>query len=282
MCSSLHRTPSLRPTATHVGALSRHGPGTRPSTAGCSRRTIAQRLSERSVMHMLKSDPDTRRPVSPKGSGRKHNRGELMRVAVLCLIASFAAAAPIVGCSSSTTVAETWKAPGTTKLTFKKILVIAASPSETFRHQAEDLMAREIKGAQVLKSYTLLPDRESLEDKANVDKIVADHAIDGIVMMRVVSNKTEVDYIPPSYPSSYYSFGSYYGPHYGLAPYYYEQGDIRTTEIIGVETNIYDAKDGKLVWSGLTKTRDPDDTNELLKETVDAVHGELKDEKLVP
>ncbi len=205
-----------------------------------------------------------------------------MRVTVLCLIASFAAAVPIMACSSSTTVAETWKAPGTTRLTYKKILVIAASPSETFRHQAEDLMASEIKGAQVVKSYTLLPDRESLEDKANVDRIVTENAIDGIVMARVVSDHTEVDYIPPSYPSSYYSFGTYYGPHYGLAPYYYEQGEIRTTKIIGVETNIYDAKSGKLVWSGLTKTTDPDDTNELLQETVEAVHKELRDEKLVP
>ncbi|HVJ21361.1 MAG TPA: hypothetical protein VM686_38380 [Polyangiaceae bacterium] len=204
-----------------------------------------------------------------------------MKVATLVLVGVFAATAPL-GCGSSTTVKETWKAPETTQLTFKKILVIAASPNETFRHNAEDQMAREIRGAQVFKSYTLLPDRESLEDKANVDRVVAEQGIDGIIMMRVVGKETEVDYIPPSYPSSYYAFGSYYGPNYGLAPYYYDQGDVRTTSIVAVETNIYEAQKGKLVWSGLTKTRDPDDTDELLQETIEAVHKQLRKEKLVP
>ena len=143
-------------------------------------------------------------------------------------------------------------------------------------------MASEIRGAQVVKSYTLLPDRKSLEDKANVDKVIADNGIDGVVMMRIVSSTTEIDYIPPSYPSSYYAFGSYYGPNYGLSPLYYDQGTVTTSKILAVETNVDEAAGGKLVWSGLTKTRDPDDTNELLTETVDAVHEELRREKLVP
>ncbi len=205
-----------------------------------------------------------------------------MRLTILCLIASFAVVAPVAGCGSSTKVEQAWKAPGTSKLAFKKILVIAASPSDTFRRRAEDLMAGEVKGAEVVKSYTLLPDRESLENKANVDKVIADNAIDGVIMLRVVSKQTEINYIPPSYPSSYYAFGSYYGPHYGLSPFYYDQGDFTTSKLLGVETNVYQAADGKLVWSGLTKTRDPDDNEELLRDTIEAVHDELRREKLVP
>lgn len=204
-----------------------------------------------------------------------------MRVVKLLLVASLAALPLAAGCSS-TEVEETWKAPGTGQLAFKKVLVIASSPSVAFRHKAEDLMAQQIRGATVIKSYTVLPDRASLEDKAKIDQLVRDNGIDGIVMMRVVSDQTEVSYEPPAYPSSYYAFGDYYGPDYGLAPFYYDPGDVRTYKVYGVETNVYEAKQGKLVWSGLTKTTDPENTADLLKETVETVHEEMKKEKLVP
>jgi hypothetical protein len=203
-----------------------------------------------------------------------------MRLVKLLVVISLAA--PLAGACSSTQVEQTWKAPGTERLAFDKVLVIASSPSVAFRHKAEDLMAEKIRGATVIKSYTLLPDRESLEDKAKVDQIVRENGIDGIVMMRVVSDRTEVSYQPPSYPSSYYAFGDYYGPDYGLAPFYYDPGDVRTYKVYGVETNVYEAKEGKLVWSGLTKTTDPDDTSDLLKQTVDKVHEELRKEQLLP
>ena len=202
-----------------------------------------------------------------------------MRLATLCLIATTALGAPLVGCGSSTSVKDTWKEPGVSRLQFRKILVIAASPDETFRHKAEDRMAREIKGAQVIKSYTVIPEREDLLDRANVDRVVAEQGIDGIIMMRVVSKETEIDYIPGSYPSSYYGFWTYYGPYYGLSPYY--SGDVRTTQVIAVETNIYEAAQGRLLWSGLTKSRDADNTEELVDETVEAVRDRLREEKLI-
>ena len=203
-----------------------------------------------------------------------------MKLAKPCLIASFVLGAFTVGCTGSTTVEDTWKAPETSKLAFRRVLVIALSPSETFRHKAEDLLASKLRGTEVIKSYTVLPDRERLDDKAALDRVVAETGVDGVVMLRVVSEKTEVDYYGPSRPASYYSFNGYYGP-YEPAPFYGD-GYARRSRLVGVETRVYEASGGKLVWSGLTRTRDPDDSDELVEETIEAVHEELRKEKLLP
>ena len=45
---------------------------------------------------------------------------------------------------------------------------------------------------------------------------------------------------------------------------------------MGIETNIYDTEDGKLVWSGMSETTNPKDTRKTIADTAKAVRGAMK------
>ena len=45
---------------------------------------------------------------------------------------------------------------------------------------------------------------------------------------------------------------------------------------MGIETNIYDTKDGKLVWSGTSETTNPKDTTKTIADTAKAVRSAMR------
>ena len=91
--------------------------------------------------------------------------------------------------------------------------------------------------------------------------------------MRLVYNEKETRYVPGSYPTPYYSFYGYYG---WAQPIAYSSGYYQTDRLVGIETNIYDTSDGKLVWSGLTQTSNPSDVRKLVADTAKKVRQEMK------
>ena len=49
-----------------------------------------------------------------------------------------------------------------------------------------------------------------------------------------------------------------------------------------VETNIYDATDGKLIWFGRTSTKNAGDRKELIEEVAAVVKSKLQTQGLIP
>jgi hypothetical protein len=92
-------------------------------------------------------------------------------------------------------------------------------------------------------------------------------------VMRPVYNEQETNYAPGSYPAPYYSLWGYWGWAYPIA---YSPGYYQTDRLVGVETNIYDTSNGKLVWSGLTETTNPTEVRKLVADTAKKVRSEMK------
>lgn len=65
----------------------------------------------------------------------------------------------------------------------------------------------------------------------------------------------------------------YYGWAYPIA---YSPGYMRTDRLVGVETNVYDVESDRLVWSGLSRTENPNDVRKLVAATAKTVRSEMR------
>lgn len=175
------------------------------------------------------------------------------------------------GCAS-TKMVKNWVYPETGALKFEKVMALVLVQDTFVRRAGEDEMVRLIKQAEGVAAYTVLPDR-GLENESLVRKAVVDSGVDGIVVMRPVYDRQEVSYVSGGYPGTYNSFYGYYGWAYQIS---YAPGYYRSDRFVGVETNIYDVKTEKLVWSGVSQTTNPKDVKKVVAETARAVRKVMK------
>ena len=96
--------------------------------------------------------------------------------------------------------------------------------------------------------------------------------VDGIILMRLTDVEKSTDYVQGN---TYYGGWGYGGAMYST-PGYYEEN-----KTYYVETNIYDVKSNKLLWSGTTSTLNPTKINEALDEIILAVKTELTNKGLI-
>ena len=193
-----------------------------------------------------------------------------------------------LACSSSTTqFVSSWKAPDAQPLAFRnsKVVAVVMATNPTLRREAEDTLAREIteRGAQGVAMYRILEEANSgNEDEAR--RALEAAQVKGVIVMRPVATEKEIVSAPA--PSRGTAGTEYYYPTYYGGYYSYGWGDpyesqLRTDTIVSVETLVYSLEQNKLVWSGRSKTTNPEKVDEFVKEVADAVADELKKEKLI-
>ena len=184
---------------------------------------------------------------------------------------------------NSTSVDDTWTAPDVSKIHFNKIMVMATFPDGATRRAAEDAFKAQITRAECITSYSLLGADTDLKDVTKVTAALKAAGVDGMVVMRPVSDKKEITYVPGSiYPMPYRTFRGYYNQSYALRPFFYEPGQFVTDRIVQIETNIYEAAGERLIWSASTTTTNPGNVPALIKDAAAAIRAELVKEKLIP
>lgn len=193
---------------------------------------------------------------------------------VACSLLCFA------GCQS-TSVVDTWKAPDLTKLSFKKVMVVTPTPDGVLRRSVEDAMKAQFTQVECVTSYALLGNEANLKDVANVVATLKSAGVDHVVLVRLISDRTEI-YSGPSdvVPVAYRTFRGYYGAGYALRPFYYETGRISTDRIVQIETNIYEVAGERLVWSGATSHTNPASVRDLIDEAAADIRALLKKQGL--
>jgi hypothetical protein len=189
------------------------------------------------------------------------------------------------GCATSR-IENAWVEPSATPQSFalKQVLVIARASDGVLRRATEDAMDRALTAGprgqsgelKVHPSYTLLDDRE-LTDAAAARKKVEAAGYDGAVLIRFVSSHQEVSVTPPSYGGG---FWGYYG--YGGGAMMYDPGTVRTDTILKLQVNIYSLAEGKLLWSGVSRTLNPSKIEKLVVDVADAVRKDLSERGLAP
>lgn len=208
------------------------------------------------------------------------NRNYLLLPLAACLLG-------LVGCES-TYIESSWKKPDLVTLQFEKVLIIAATPQETVRRKAEDLlMARIEADVEIVPSYELIPDQKGLADRDAVAATAEAAGIDGVVVMRPIGRDTEVSVTPGGYYVEPYStWDRYYTRRWGLSYYNsysvrYREQEIITDTIYGIETSIFDLRTRELQWTAISRSKNPDNLANLVDEVVGTIGKELRAEGLI-
>jgi hypothetical protein len=179
---------------------------------------------------------------------------------------------------------STWKSPDAQPGTFqgKPVVAVFMSSDDALRQGIEGRLAYELtqRGAKGVAAWSLIPSSEIRDEEKAKARIMQSGAA-GVVVLRLVDRAQEASATNPTYwaaPtygnvwSGYWSYG--WG---GL----YDPGHVRVDNVLYVETLVYSLEQNKLVWAGLSKTTNPKSANDLVKELVGKVAGEVKKAGLV-
>lgn len=193
-------------------------------------------------------------------------------VLLLISVAFFSLSCATSATRSSTMMTDTWK-DKTYQGKPQKIMVIMAARSSDTRNLFEDRFAGELQGRgnDAFQSYTSIP-FEQLRDKELVKSKIRSSSADTVLISRLVDTKTIESYNPGLIyvvPQPYYDWWGYYN--IVFADYGYT-GDVTVAYI---ETNLYDVKTEKLIWSGHSKTERTYGEQELITAFIERILKKL-------
>jgi len=216
-----------------------------------------------------------------------------------------AAALLFLSACNGTKLTDSWVAPDITKLSFKNVLVIAATSDVTARGTFEDSVVAAAPNTHAVSSYALWGDKVDVTDADKVTAAVRASKFDAVVVMRLVSDRAETTVNQTTYPvGGYYPMSGYgmspgpnmgYGAGYGYAPVGYRSfggyyggyamtstsTTVTTDHIYSIETNIYELPGEKLVWSCVTASTAPGNVTQMAKDVVSAIRQQMLKQHLI-
>lgn len=193
-------------------------------------------------------------------------------------------AALLLAACAATSLTSAWKDPTYTGGGFRRLLVVGASDSPTYRRVFEDEFSRALRaaGVQAVQSYTLIPQDGSI-DEAVLKATVRKQGLDGVVMTRLLRIDTQTVYTPGfawSVPALGYR-NSLYGYYNTAWSPYALPAEGREYRSAVLETTLWNAADDKLVWTATTSTFAPESVQSVTADYAKVVIEELRARKLL-
>lgn len=197
----------------------------------------------------------------------------VMLIIIPCFLAACTTAS-----RSSTVMTDTWK-DKTYQGKPQKIIVIMVARYPDTRNMFEDRFVGELNnlGNNAFQSYSVIP-YEHLRDKELVKSKIKSSDADTVLISRLVDTKTIESYNPGMIyvvPDPYYDWWGYYAVVF--ADYGYT-GDV---SVAYIETNLYDVKTAKLIWSGHSKTERTYGEQELITAFIQRIIKKLSSAGLI-
>ena len=152
------------------------------------------------------------------------------------------------------------------------ILVIAVTGNEHNRRSYEKKFVAHLKSAGVdaIASEEVIPMPADLKLKTEtILDAVNQYKNDAVIITQLIG-KEDKD-IHTRGPAT----------RMGFFRYSRDPGYSSTSTTVRLETNLYDAKTGKLIWSGNSKTLSNDSTDHIINDVIKAVINDLKTNKLI-
>lgn len=179
---------------------------------------------------------------------------------------------------ATTSVTDVWK-DNAYEGKAQKIVVIMVAKSPEMRTLFENRFAAELgsRGNDAIQSHKMVT-MEQLPNKELVKSKIRDLGADAVLVSRLVDTKTIEAYSPGMIyvvPSFYYGWGTYYGVIF--ADYGYT-GDV---QVAYIETNLYDMKTEKLIWTAHTKTERTEGEQQLINTFIKVIVKKLSSAGLV-
>jgi hypothetical protein len=159
------------------------------------------------------------------------------------------------------------------------ILVIAITGNEANRRSFERKFVARLKsaGVEAISSEDAIPMPADLKmKKETILNAVNQFENDAVIITHLIDKEAKEVYTRGGYPQKgYYGF---YSSRYSNA---HIPGYSRTRTTLRLETNLYDVKTEKLIWSGQSKTWSKDSKNQIINDVIKVVINDLQKNKLI-
>jgi hypothetical protein len=156
------------------------------------------------------------------------------------------------------------------------VFVVGVSSDGGLRRIFEDEFVTLFKqrGVEATSSYRLLPD-EDLRDEKKMDSTVKESGSDTILMTQILDVRTDKHYNPPEY-AYVGGWHGYYNRAYQVSPGYTVEYETAV-----LETNLYDLKTDKLIWSARSDTPADGSAGKHIKDFARSIINQLAEAKLI-
>ena len=208
-------------------------------------------------------------------------------------IALLIACLMISGCSTSTRITGSWKDPAVDASTgeSKSVLITALTRNIEVRTKLENALAAKaaernieaVKSSEVFTPdfFQVLPERDELIAQ------IKQTGVDAILTVSLIDTESETRYVRGSSRYAPMPVYNWYGGFYSYINYWhpimYEPGYYVTDKTYFLETNLYDAETGRLVWSAQSETVNPTSIDAFAAEYPEVLLERMvKDDLLVP
>ncbi len=205
-----------------------------------------------------------------------------MKMSPLRMSLRAGAALLILASCASTELTSVWRDPSYQDHPHK-IMVIGMLPSPATKRMFEDEMVLQFRerGIDAVASYALFPE-DPTPDRAAIEQEMKTEGADAVLISKLMDKKTVTSYVPPPPPPTtvYGAPPGYYGSQWS-GYYSYNQGGVRQDEFAVVQTNIYDLKSEKLVWTAASQTWLGDNSRTAIAGFIDVIMKKLSADKVI-
>jgi hypothetical protein len=179
---------------------------------------------------------------------------------------------------ATTTVTNVWKDKDY-KGKPQNIITVMVAKSPLTRELVEGMFVAglDARGNHAVASYKIIP-LDQLRDRDIVESKIRGMGADAILVSRLVDRKTMTTYDPGviyEIPTFYYDWWGYYD-YVMVTPGYTDE-----TQVLIAETNLYDMKTEKLIWSARSETEVTEGDQQLIKTFVKVMIHKLASERII-
>jgi len=190
----------------------------------------------------------------------------------------------INGCASTTHVRE-WSSSDLNDRNFKKILIMGLVNNVSLRNDVEGEVVDAARRYNLngINSMSMFPPElgKPFDDTERVRNRLQERNFDGILTVALIDVTAE-RYIRPEnkyMPLTYYDrFGNYYSRTYTQV---YRKGYFALESKYFLETNLYELKNGYLLWSGRSYAFDPHDVEKFVPAYAKRLFKELLEKGVI-
>ena len=192
----------------------------------------------------------------------------------------------LAGCQT-TSLQSAWFDPSFTGGPMHQIAIVAVGVNPANRRLAEDVFAQRLRnlGVNAVAGWTFIPDAARGAAEPFTEALRASGA-EGLLIIRMlgVDTRTQVNTMMVTTTTPVRA-GPMWGPGWGSTTVWATTTvpvtQISQDSLVMVETSLYEAATGRLVWSGITQTLNPSDFQRDVAGFADVIIGQLRQRGLL-
>ena len=121
--------------------------------------------------------------------------------------------------------------------------------------------------------------KEDMPEKETIISTIQETGSETIFTVSLLDKETSTRYVPGTttyyapYGYGYAHYGGFYGYYSAVYPVVYDPGYYTTDKTYYIESNLYDAKTEKLLWSAQSQTLNPSDLEQFTNDYANALNA---------